>query len=76
MTLCGCVKVSALVFAIIVLATSAFAILALVFAIVSPLFSLLGLTWLESIVVMMIGILLFGKNLPDIGRWLGKRFSP
>jgi hypothetical protein len=69
----GWVKRLALVSAIIVLATIAFAILALVSAIVVPLFSPLGP--IESVIVMMIGIILFGKNLPDVGRWIGRRFS-
>jgi sec-independent protein translocase protein TatA len=38
----------------------------------SPLFALLGLGPMELVVVAVIGILLFGRKLPEISKYLGK----
>lgn len=38
----------------------------------TPLFAILGLGPQEMIVIAIIGILLFGRKLPEVGRYLGK----
>ncbi len=38
----------------------------------APLFAFAGLTPMELIVILVVGVLLFGKKLPDVGRSLGK----
>jgi hypothetical protein len=54
----------------------------LAFAIIA-LAVLLGFAWIESersplaaLIVVIVGILLFGKNLADIARWIGECFPP
>ena len=40
---------------------------------VSPFFALVGMPgWLEITVLLIIGLLVFGKRLPEVGRNLGK----
>ena len=38
----------------------------------SPLFGFLGLGWGEILVLGIIGVLLFGKRLPDMAKYIGK----
>jgi sec-independent protein translocase protein TatA len=38
----------------------------------SPLFAILGLGPMEMVVLAIIGILLFGRKLPEISKYLGK----
>jgi sec-independent protein translocase protein TatA len=38
----------------------------------APLFAIFNLTPMEIIVIMVIGVLLFGRKLPEVGRYLGK----
>jgi sec-independent protein translocase protein TatA len=41
----------------------------------SSLFAFMGLGPMEVVVVVIIGVLLFGKRLPDMGRYLGKSIT-
>jgi sec-independent protein translocase protein TatA len=41
----------------------------------STLFAFMGLGPMEVVVVVIIGVLLFGKRLPDMGRYLGKSIT-
>ena len=38
----------------------------------SPLFAILGLGWGEILVIGVIAVLLFGRRLPDMAKYLGK----
>ena len=38
----------------------------------SPLFGILGLGPMEILVLLVLGVLLFGRRLPEVGRYLGK----
>jgi sec-independent protein translocase protein TatA len=38
----------------------------------SPLFAIFSVTPMEMIVLLVIGVLLFGRRLPEVGRYLGK----
>jgi sec-independent protein translocase protein TatA len=38
----------------------------------SPTFAFLGLTWGEILVIGVIAVLLFGRRLPDMAKYLGK----
>ncbi len=38
----------------------------------TPLFGFIGLGAQEMIIILVIGVLLFGKRLPEVGRYLGK----
>jgi sec-independent protein translocase protein TatA len=38
----------------------------------SPLFAFMGLGWGEILIVGIVGVLLFGRKLPEVGRSLGK----
>jgi len=38
----------------------------------APLFAFAGLTPMELLIILVLGVLLFGKKLPDVGRSLGK----
>jgi sec-independent protein translocase protein TatA len=38
----------------------------------APLFALFQLTTPEILVILVIGVLLFGRKLPEVGRYLGK----
>jgi sec-independent protein translocase protein TatA len=42
------------------------------YATISPLFGLLGLGTQEIMLLLVLGVLLFGRNLPQLGRSLGK----
>jgi sec-independent protein translocase protein TatA len=37
-----------------------------------PLFAILGLGTQEILIILVIGVLLFGRKLPEVGRYLGK----
>lgn len=39
------------------------------------LFAFMGLGPMEVVVIIIIGVLLFGKRLPDMGRYLGKSIT-
>jgi sec-independent protein translocase protein TatA len=41
-------------------------------AIVNPLFAFFNLGAQEMIILLIIGVLLFGRKLPEVGRYLGK----
>jgi len=41
-------------------------------ALVNPLFAFLNLGAQEMIILLIIGVLLFGRKLPEVGRYLGK----
>lgn len=41
----------------------------------TTLFAFMGLGPMEVMVVVIIGVLLFGKKLPDMGRYLGKSIT-
>jgi sec-independent protein translocase protein TatA len=41
-------------------------------ATITPLFGLLGLGTQEIMLLLVLGVLLFGRNLPSLGRSLGK----
>ena len=38
----------------------------------SPLFGILGLGPMEIMALLVLGVLLFGRRLPEVGRYLGK----
>src|SRR5689334_8179206 len=38
----------------------------------TPLFGILGLSPMEVLIIAGLGVLLFGRKLPDVGRYLGK----
>src|SRR5215472_16242352 len=38
----------------------------------NPMFGMLSLTPMEIIILLVIGVLLFGRKLPEVGRYLGK----
>ncbi len=38
----------------------------------TPLFGLLNLSPVEIVIVLIVGVLLFGRRLPEVGRYLGK----
>ncbi len=38
----------------------------------NPLFAILGLGTQEILIILVIGVLLFGRKLPEVGRYLGK----
>lgn len=38
----------------------------------APLFAFFNLTPMELIIILVIGVLLFGRKLPEVGRYLGK----
>jgi sec-independent protein translocase protein TatA len=42
------------------------------YATITPLFGLLGLGTQEIMLLLVLGVLLFGRNLPSLGRSLGK----
>jgi sec-independent protein translocase protein TatA len=39
------------------------------------LFAFMGLGPMEIVIIVIIGVLLFGKRLPDMGRYLGKSIT-
>ena len=41
----------------------------------TTLFAFMGLGPMEVVVIVIIGVLLFGKRLPDMGRYLGKSIT-
>jgi sec-independent protein translocase protein TatA len=38
----------------------------------NPMFGMLSLSPMEIIILLVIGVLLFGRKLPEVGRYLGK----
>ena len=38
----------------------------------APLFAFFNLTPMEIIIILVVGVLLFGRKLPEVGRYLGK----